>query len=108
MKSKTYTTSANIPNATRKAVYRRDGFMCAVCGDPRSLQIHHAVHRSRGGSNDPQNLITLCWRCHALAHGTRLPDMPDYMDVDWMEQTIVEYLSDYYAENQGKPWYPLE
>ena len=32
--------SANIPNSVRKAVYKRDGYMCALCGDTRQLQIH--------------------------------------------------------------------
>ena len=62
--------SASIPNETRKAVYARDGYRCALCDDVRGLQIHHIVHRSAGGNDTPHNLITLCWRCHAEAHGT--------------------------------------
>ena len=64
--------SASIPTATRKEVYRRDGYRCALCDSPKGLQIHHAVHRSEGGSNQPQNLICLCWKCHAAAHGSRV------------------------------------
>ena len=92
----------NIPTSVRREVYRRDNFQCAVCGDPRYLQLHHAVHRSHGGSDFPDNLITLCWRCHAIAHGTRFPDYPDYMDAEWMNQAVTEYLSDWYAENQNE------
>ena len=68
MKAK-ITTAANIPAATRRAVYRRDGYRCALCDDVRGLQIHHAMPRSVGGSDDEMNLVTLCWRCHAEAHG---------------------------------------
>ena len=64
------TTAANIPAATRRAVYRRDGYRCALCDDVRGLQIHHAMPRSVGGSDDEMNLVSLCWRCHAEAHGT--------------------------------------
>ena len=32
MKAK-ITTAANIPAATRRAVYRRDGYRCALCRD---------------------------------------------------------------------------
>ena len=53
---------ARISNETRKAVYRRDGYRCALCDDTRGLQIHHVVLRSQGGTNLPQNLITLCWK----------------------------------------------
>ena len=35
MKNKT--TNANISNQIRKAVYRRDGFRCALCDDVRGL-----------------------------------------------------------------------
>ena len=66
--------SASIPNETRKAVYARDGYRCALCDDTHGLQIHHIVHRSCGGNDTPCNLITLCWRCHAEAHGTFLPE----------------------------------
>ena len=98
--------SASIPTATRKEVYRRDGYRCALCDSTKGLQIHHAVHRSEGGSNQPQNLICLCWKCHAAAHGTRMPEYPDYVTPEYIEQAVVEYLSDYYAEN-GQEWYPF-
>lgn len=95
--------SANIPTTTRKAIYRRDGYRCALCDDVRGLQIHHAVHRSEGGSDSPHNLITLCWRCHAVAHGTRLPERPDFMDAEEIGQACIEYLADYYAPDWN-PW----
>ena len=97
-----------IPNETRKMVYRRDGFQCAMCSDTRGLQIHHVIHRSLGGSDFPDNLVTLCWKCHAVAHGQRFDDYPDYIDAAWMEQHIIEYISDWVAENEGQPWYPYK
>jgi len=96
--------SANLTNSTRKAVYRRDGFRCALCDSTDGIQIHHALPRSLGGSNSPMNLVTLCWRCHALAHGTNLYDAPDFAPDD-IELAVVEYLSDFYAE-QGQVWDP--
>ena len=42
--------SASIPNETRKAVYARDGYRCALCDDTHGLQIHHIIHRSCGGA----------------------------------------------------------
>lgn len=95
--------SANIPTTTRKAVYRRDGYRCIICDDPRALQIHHIIHRSQGGSNSPHNLVTLCWRCHALAHGTQLADLPDYLAEMDFELACVEYVADMYAPD----WWPF-
>ena len=96
--------TANIPNATRRAVYRRDGYRCALCDSTTGLQIHHFIHRSEGGSNMPHNLITLCWKCHAVAHGTRLPEYPEYVDPEYINQACAEYLGDFYA---GQDWYPF-
>ena len=98
--------SANIPNKTRKAVYRRDGYQCALCSDIRGLQIHHVVPRSEGGSDDAQNLITLCWRCHAGAHGSNVRGNEGF-DEGAFALACVEYVADLYAE-QGIIWYPYE
>lgn len=94
--------SANIPNTTRKEVYRRDGYRCALCDSPKYLQIHHYCHRSQGGNDTPHNLITLCADCHALAHGTVLNERGvTQQDV---EQACAEYLADFYAPD----WWPYK
>ena len=41
--------SANIPTSTRKAIYRRDGYRCALCDSTQYLQIHHIIPRGKGG-----------------------------------------------------------
>jgi hypothetical protein len=50
------------PGTTRRSVFPRDGWRCAVpgCTSMRNLHEHHVVFRSRGGSNDRDNRITLC------------------------------------------------
>ena len=96
--------SANIDSKTRKAIYRREGYRCALCDDTRTIQIHHVVKRSTGGGNHHHNLICLCSNCHALAHGTNLQGLVDVTQ-EHIEQAIVEYLSDLYAE-QGEVWNP--
>ena len=94
---------------------------CALCYDTHGLQIHHIVHRSCGGNDTPCNLITLCWRCHAEAHGTwvaerhavRPPHTAEEryaayrMLQDEYEQLCVEYVSDYYAK-RGEEWWPYK
>lgn len=97
--------SANISNNTRKAVYRRDGWRCALCDSTKYIQIHHIVKRSEGGSNHPHNLITLCADCHALAHGMDLRGLADVEMDRPVDQAIVEYMADLYAE-QGVVWCP--
>lgn len=98
--------SASINNNLRKSIYRRDGFRCALCDSTKYLQIHHVVPRGEGGPvANPHNLITLCADCHALAHGVNLRGL-DLVERDGLvEQGIVEYLADYYA-NEGVIWNP--
>lgn len=103
MKKTNYGLGSKIPNAMRREVYRRDGYMCALCGDPRKLEIHHYRHRSLGGVTHPMNLITLCPYCHAVIHHETAP-IADYMDADELDQACAEYLGDYY-QGQGKEWY---
>ena len=87
--------NANISNALRYRIYRRDGFRCALCDSTSGLQIHHVIPRRCGGDSHPYNLITLCRFCHAIAHGRPLD--PTEFTADDIEQAAVEYLSDYYA-----------
>ena len=102
--------TANITAKTRKEVYRRDGYVCALCGNHDTLQIHHVIPRGQGGSDFPENLITLCSKCHAQAHGIDV--YPGIITAEDIEQACVEYLADMYTEvdENGKtaPWYPFK
>lgn len=98
---------ANISNTTRKAVYRRDGFRCALCDSTQGIQIHHVIPRGEGGTDLVQNLITLCSYCHSHAHGRPLYDTP--ITAEDINQACIEYLADIYAPDWN-PWkkHPLE
>ena len=93
--------NANIKNATRREVYRRDGYRCALCDSSQGLQVHHAIPRGEGGTDSPQNLITLCSYCHSHAHGRPLYDTP--ITAQEIAQACVKYLADYYAPDWN-PW----
>jgi len=76
--------TSTIPPRVRREVLARDRHRCRRkgCGHTRFLDIHHLTPRTRGGSNDPANLVTLCPACHRLAHRrgmdlTRLLDVVD-------------------------------
>lgn len=42
------------------------GEQCFICGDDHRnrLQTHHVVPRRHGGTDNPENLVTLCASCH--------------------------------------------
>lgn len=51
----------------RFAILKRDGFACLYCGrrpPEAELEVDHVRPRSRGGSDDPSNLVTACRECN--------------------------------------------
>jgi len=58
----------------RQYALKRDNYTCQHCGDSPSkhkegfpLHVHHIESRKTGG-NAPNNLLTLCLKCHDLLH----------------------------------------
>lgn len=52
-------------------VLARDNYKCQSgqkCKHSQKLHVHHIVFRSRGGTDTPENLITLCEKCHKDLH----------------------------------------
>ena len=54
--------------SARDEALERDGFKCCECGSINDLRVHHKKLSALGGGNSPENLITLCKKCHAKAH----------------------------------------
>ena len=48
----------------RQSVLRRDKFRCGNCRTSRNLDVHHIVPRVQGGTDQINNLKTLCLNCH--------------------------------------------
>jgi hypothetical protein len=65
---------------TRWAIYLRDGLACVYCdatiqelleeADGNFLTVDHLRARTKGGRNDPANLVTCCYACNC-AKGTK-------------------------------------
>lgn len=53
----------------RNKVKERDDYKCRVCRGTEDLHVHHIIPRSEGGEDEPENLITLCEKCHRLQSG---------------------------------------
>lgn len=80
-----------IPRQLRHYVLERDNYTCRECGahkddDGVSLEIDHILPVAKGGTNDPDNLQTLCKECNRAK----------YTD-EWIGgQTSLENLENYY------------
>jgi hypothetical protein len=59
---------------TQAYVLCRDKHTCQLCkADEKKnrspvLEVHHVIWRNQGGSDLPENLITLCQKCHQRVH----------------------------------------
>ena len=52
----------------REIALERDERKCAECGYSQQNVVHHIIKRADGGTDDINNLITLCPICHANKH----------------------------------------
>ncbi|MDQ1430295.1 MAG: hypothetical protein QOF40_897 [Actinomycetota bacterium] len=58
-----------IPRRVRRMLRARDqGCRFPGCGQRAFVDAHHIHHRARGGSNELDNLVELCWFHHRLVH----------------------------------------
>ena len=56
-------------SSRREAILHRDNYTCQCCGKKNCrLEVHHIKFRSNGGTDDEENLITLCKGCHDGVH----------------------------------------
>lgn len=59
----------------RWIILERDNFTCQICGatptDSSQLHVDHIIPKSKGGSNMPSNLQTLCASCN-LKKGSKV------------------------------------
>jgi 5-methylcytosine-specific restriction endonuclease McrA len=65
----------------KKRVRYRDKHQCQICGEVLPvhygrLEVHHIDYRCKGGSDELENLVTLCDLCHAVIH--------DHMGPAWV------------------------
>jgi 5-methylcytosine-specific restriction endonuclease McrA len=55
----------------------RDGHACQKCKSKKTkLHVHHIKFRSNGGTDTPDNLITLCESCHKKLHASEFSFKP--------------------------------
>jgi len=86
----------------RESVLKRDGHYCQFCGMGndehnaeygRSLHVHHIVPQRSDGSDDTENLITVCRSCHNTLEHTQ---------ANAIEQLEEEYTPDVDVESLRK------
>jgi hypothetical protein len=61
---------------TKLQVLHEAGYRCSnpTCRTIITLDIHHLEYVSKGGDNNPSNLLALCPNCHQLHHKGHIPE----------------------------------
>jgi 5-methylcytosine-specific restriction endonuclease McrA len=67
---KTKPNGTEFPAFVRDEIFKRDNYKCQICGGTHRLQAHHIYPGSTHPmlSNDVDNGITLCKKCHKKVH----------------------------------------
>jgi len=55
----------------KRSICQEDQYKCVCCGragDSIELHVHHIIHLANFGTNNRQNLATLCHSCHGKQH----------------------------------------
>lgn len=62
--------------AKRKAIFAEKGYQCIGCGKTEGqMVLHHVVPISKGGLDNPRNIVVLCERCHDAVHDISLNNL---------------------------------
>lgn len=61
------TMQRNVKRKVFKIAFESYGKRCEICGYALSVDVHHLIPRSQGGTNDPGNLSVLCPNHHREA-----------------------------------------
>jgi hypothetical protein len=56
---------------------------CVACGGKNDLNHHHLMPRAVGGSDDDDNLVTLCRKCHGRVHGALWAPVKERVSKEW-------------------------
>ena len=59
----------------RQQVFQKYGHKCMCCNSTNDIQVHHIISLKQGGTNNINNLMPLCKKCHEkLFHKRKFPN----------------------------------
>jgi hypothetical protein len=91
----------------RFEVFKRDGFRCVYCGstpEKAMLRVDHVEPASKGGADEPWNLVTACFDCNAGKSDRRLEERTLAAELPDLEAATehIEQLKAYLALQREK------
>lgn len=93
-----------LPHGMKEKVFRKDGYRCRMCGaskdDGIELTIDHIIPLAAGGTNDLDNLQTLCRECNENKANLILPSGLE-IDIE-TKQNELKLLNNLLAQEESK------
>lgn len=71
---------SRLSSSVRQATFARDGWRCVGCGSNEHLEVDHIIPTYMDGSDELDNLQTLCRSCHRKKTSEDAAN-PQYNDV---------------------------
>lgn len=97
------TKALSVPPDVKEKVWERDWHRCILCGSVDAAPNAHYISRAQGGLGIPENIVTLCWKCHQDYDNS--PNRAAYREQirgylmrkypDWQEERLVYRKYDY-------------
>lgn len=78
------TKACEISKKTKLIVYERDGGCCIFCGKI-GLPEAHVIARSHGGLGCPENIITICRKCHEKLDNSTERKMMQFYAINYLK-----------------------
>ena len=94
-----------VPKGVRFEIFKRDGFTCQYCGRRPPdvvLELDHIHPVSKGGDNDPMNLVTSCADCNRGKSDKILKERAPRPDADFAWLEMQQELAELRRYNESK------
>lgn len=89
----------DLSSRTVSKILYRANCSCSICGwNESSCDIHHIIPKSKGGTNDADNLIIVCPNCHRVIHTTNKYNK-EYLQSLSVSKTFTNWKDYYHTKN---------
>ena len=99
MRSDTSRTATKDWKWRRREAIIRDDYACQKCGaqggrkGDTQLHVHHIKPVAEGGSDDLENLETLCSSCHRSRHADEAASNPGHFEKEFFDEDFLDAVS---------------
>ena len=93
------TSIKELSKRTITKILNRANKGCSICGwNESTCDIHHIIEKSKGGTNEHNNLIIVCPNCHRIIHTTNKYSIEFLQNLS-MEKQFIDWKKYYYPSN---------